>query len=119
MNMVWHDNRFFNLNRRVKMGHGFQLRGNNFTVRRRRKVRGVEDAAPYDLPKDRLAIFCTYRDEIGANCAVIKGCKPIRFALCRFHYSNRMVTLLAWACRPSCSAKLAMRAWTSPRASRV
>ena len=36
-----------------------------------------------------------------------------------FHFSYRMVTLFAWACRPSRSAKSAMRGATSPSASRV
>ena len=35
------------------------------------------------------------------------------------HFSYRMVTLRAWACRPSRSAKSAMRGATSPSASRV
>ena len=35
------------------------------------------------------------------------------------HFSYRMVTLFAWACRPSRSAKSAMRGATAPSASRV
>ena len=42
------------------------------------------------------------------------GCLPAYFSS-----SNRIVTLFAWACRPSRSAKSAMRPCTAPRASLV
>ncbi len=81
MNMIWHDHKFFNLQIRVKIFHGFNLRDNNFTVRRRQRARGVEDAAPYDTAENFCFIPGTNRDKIRANCAIIKLRQTVGFPL--------------------------------------
>ena len=81
MDMIRHEHKFFNLQTRVKIFHGFNLSYNNFTVRRRQRARGVEDAAPYDTAENFCFISGTNRDEIRADCAIIKLRQTVGFSL--------------------------------------
>ena len=89
-------------------GESFKVRG----LGSPRNVSGFAKGSPFgkDFPRS------------GENGKAKKGNSWPRSGLrgqAAFYFSYRIVTLRAWACRPSRSAKSAMRGATSPSASRV
>ena len=127
MKMVWHNDIGINGNIFVNRFRAAYQIVHDFPGRQQLNSRRDEGIPPYRLRvssdntgKDVLLVFGAHRYKIRTRFGVIVIFQPRMLSFRQtIHHSNRIVTLLAWACRPSCSAKSAMRLCTSLKASRV